>query len=151
MAIVSPPSIVATLGVAAPHAPSLPTTGGATVTDRADATGSIVEHVPSHTVGASNGSPGAPGQAIELAVIVLGRKHWFPEGEHVHPGEHVTLLGGASRKPVLLAPGIVTAGHGGGVEPAGPDHSRLMYGFGTACAHWPVQVPWPASSQLAGF
>ena len=53
------------------HAPCDPRTGWSTVSDAAEATGSIVEHVPPHSLGASKATPTPPGHAAVLAVMAI--------------------------------------------------------------------------------
>jgi hypothetical protein len=72
--------------------------GGATVSESADDTGSMVVHAPSQGSGALNGTPAPmPGQAVVWAAILVAGSHQPPELKQAHDPEHVTVLGGASR------------------------------------------------------
>jgi hypothetical protein len=60
-------------------------------------TGLVPTQVPSQTAGREMVDPVPAGQLAVLAVSAETSMHPFPEGEHVHAGEHVTVAGGVSR------------------------------------------------------
>jgi hypothetical protein len=112
--------------------------GGTAVSETAGGAGSVALQVPSQLAGMSSGTPAAlPGQAVVSAVATVHVPQLPFETPHWHAGEHVTVLGGASRYPVppkTFIPAV--AGHGGGVAPSGPVHNSASSSM--ADMHWPV-------------
>lgn len=126
-------------------------TGGDTLREEAEGTGSIVVQAPFQMSDALNDCVFVPpGQASALAVICVGRWHGAVDGGHAQVGQ--STIGEVSAKPMDGVPAGRMLGHVGGVELAGPDQRSTVgnqpWVMGTLGPHTPMQEPRPASWQL---